>query len=155
VWVTTGAAPLEPPLEPLVRVTTGAGLEPGVAAAVPLEEVVTGAEEEEYEGEEPADEAPVETPPLDPAPLALPYAAAAPAAPAPAPTRCFGLTCLVTWIVRLNRVSLGKQHPCCRLRIEPKRHPQEGDSNGGWSEFTATCRWPAIGLDRIRRSDDW
>jgi hypothetical protein len=84
-----------------VRVTTGAGLEPGVAAAVPLEEVVTGAEEEEYEGEEPADEAPVETPPLDPAPLALPYAAAAPAAPAPAPTRCFGLTCLVTWIVRL------------------------------------------------------
>ena len=63
VWVTTGALwaplpeveweppPVEPALEPLVWVTTGVGLEPGagVGAVVelPLEEVVTGAGEEE------------------------------------------------------------------------------------------------------------
>ena len=53
MWVTTGELcppPPEPAWEPapLVWVTTGAGLEAGAAAAgAPLEEVVTGAEEEE------------------------------------------------------------------------------------------------------------
>jgi hypothetical protein len=63
--VVTGGAllpPPEPALAPLVWVTTGGVPEPvllGGADAVPLVEVVTGAEEDEEVGTEPLEEEPV------------------------------------------------------------------------------------------------
>jgi len=82
-----------------VWVTTGAEPEPGAAPEAPLEEVVTGAVEEEYR-EEPDEEAPVVALALDPAPPAAMDVPAPPATPGPVRTGCVGFTCLVTWIVR-------------------------------------------------------